>query len=156
MKELTCFFTGHRNLPIDLIRRILMKLDAEIDRLIGDGVTDFISGGALGFDQIAASLIIAKKQMGRNIRLVLALPCRDQDQFWNERQRALYQNLLKEADEIIYISERYSPLCMKKRNRYMADRSAYCMCALLKERSGTARTVRYAHIKGIEVINVAL
>lgn len=117
MKELTCFFTGHRNLPIDLIRRILMKLDAEIDRLIGDGVTDFISGGALGFDQIAASLIIAKKQMGRNIRLVLALPCRDQDQFWNERQRALYQNLLKEADEIIYISERYSPLCMKKRNR---------------------------------------
>ena len=36
---------------------------------------NFISGGALGFDQIAASLVITKKQQGLGIRLIFALPC---------------------------------------------------------------------------------
>jgi len=33
----------------------------------------------MGFDQIAASLVIGKKQQGADIRLILALPCRNQD-----------------------------------------------------------------------------
>lgn len=139
MKELTCFFTGHRNLPIDLIRRILMKLDAEIDRLIGDGVTDFISGGALGFDQIAASLIIAKKQMGRNIRLVLALPCRDQDQFWNERQRALYQNLLKRGGRnYLYFGKIFAALHEKAQPLYGGSVCILCVRAAQREKRNGA------------------
>lgn len=43
-------------------------------------VTDFVSVGGLGFDQIAASLIIEKKQQGSDVRLVFALPCRNQDE----------------------------------------------------------------------------
>jgi len=61
MKLHTCCFTGHRVLPANQIEGIIIRLDEEIDRLIVQGITDFISGGALGFDQIAASLIIAKK-----------------------------------------------------------------------------------------------
>lgn len=59
MKKFTCCFTGHRNLPAGKIVKIL---DREIENLIDKGVTHFISGGALGFDQIAASLIIYKKE----------------------------------------------------------------------------------------------
>lgn len=69
----TCCFTGHRKLPQNKIWQIVKRLDTEIDNLINQGVTDFISGGALGFDQIAASCIIAKKQMGKEIRLILYL-----------------------------------------------------------------------------------
>lgn len=43
---------------------MVKRLDREVENLIGLGVTNFISGGALGFDQIAASLIVAKKEMG--------------------------------------------------------------------------------------------
>lgn len=156
MREQTCCFTGHRKLPLGKIESIVIRLNHEIDTLISQGVTDFISGGAIGFDQIAASLIIAKKEMGRDIRLIFALPCSNQDERWSKEQKKLYRGLLAEADEIVYISEEYTDDCMKKRNKHMVDRSAYCICALSYPRSGTGQTVRYARQKGIRVINVAV
>jgi len=156
MKEITCCFTGHRKLPANKIQNIVISLDREIENLIAQGVTDFISGGAVGFDLIAASLIVAKKEMGRNIRLIFALPCKNQDALWPQEQKALYQNLLNEADEIVFVSEEYSPLCMKRRNKYMVEHSEYCICALLHEKSGTAQTVRLARKKGLKIISVAI
>jgi len=155
MKNNTCCFTGHRKLPSKKLNYIIKRLDAEIDNLMHQGVTNFISGGALGFDQIAASLIIAKKEMGANIRLIFALPCRDQDKNWTPNQKRLYHSLLLEADEVRYISEEYTVDCMKERNRYMVDNSAYCICMLLQNASGTAQTVRYAIEQGVQIINVA-
>jgi len=155
MNETTCCFTGHRKLPAKKIENIMLRLNAEIERLIQQGVTDFISGGALGFDQIAASLIIAKKETGGNIRLIFALPCRNQDEHWTSEQKRLYRSLLNEADEVRYVSEEYNPDCMKNRNYYMVEHSAYCVCAMLHNRSGTSQTVSYARKKGLQIINVA-
>lgn len=155
MKSMTCCFTGHHKLPKDKIGQIVKRLNREIDNLISQGVTNFISGGALGFDQIAAALVITKKEMGRKIRLIFALPCKDQDKLWSVEQKRLYRALLVEADEIIYVSQEYHDGCIKKRNRYMADNSAYCICALLRSLNGTDQTVRYARQKGLRVINVA-
>ncbi len=154
MQTTACCFTGHRHLPADKIEKIARNLDREIESLISKGVTTFISGGALGFDQIAASLIIAKKEMGKNIRLIFALPCKSQDALWSQQQKKLYQNLLAEADETIYVSEEYSYFCMRKRNYYMVEHSDYCICALRKEKSGTGQTVRHAQKQGIKIINV--
>lgn len=95
-------------MPKDKLEQIILRLNREIDSLISQGVTDFISGGALGFDQIAASLIIAKKEMGHKIRLIFALPCRNHDAFWSAKQKKLFQDLLLEADEVIYVSDVYS------------------------------------------------
>ena len=155
MKLNTCCFTGHRQLPRYKTEEIIVRLDFEIEKLINQGVTEFISGGALGFDQIAASLIVAKKELGANIRLAFALPCRNQDEKWTSDQRRLYHSLLSEADDVRYISEKFSADCMRKRNFYMVDNARYCICALLHETSGTAQTVRYAQRKGLKVINVA-
>lgn len=155
MQENTCCFTGHRHLPANKIEKIVTSLGREIENLIEKGVTDFISGGALGFDQIAASLIVAKKKMGGNIRLIFALPCKNQETKWGEKQQALYHNLLNEADEIIYVSEQYDDFCMKRRNHYMVEHSSYCICALLHDRSGTSQTVSYAQKKGLQIINTA-
>lgn len=152
-KEKTCCFTGHRKLPRHKIQDILVCLNQEIDKLIAQGVTHFISGGAQGFDTLAACLILAKKEMGRNIRLTLALPCKNQDAFWNQTQKNLYQNLLKQADEVLYVSESYTPHCMKKRNQHMVALSQYCICALQREKSGTGQTVRLAYKRGLHVIH---
>ena len=46
------------------IESILFKLNMEAERLIQEGVITFISGGALGFDQIAALMMATKKEMG--------------------------------------------------------------------------------------------
>ena len=154
-KNKTTCFTGHRVLPEKKIERIVKRLDEEIDRLIEEGITTFISGGALGFDHIAASTIIAKKEQGADIKLIFALPCHNQDEKWTDRQKDLYNSLLKEADEVYYVSEEYTPDCMEKRNYYLVDNSSYCICALVKDASGTGQTVRYAQQQGLEVINVA-
>lgn len=128
-KEQMCCFAGHRKLPKAKIEHILIRLNREVDKLINQGITDFISGGALGFDQIAASLIHAKKEMGHKIRLIFALPCTNQDANWNDEQKQLYRALLLRADEVIYVSEVYKNGCVKKRNHYMVDHSSYCICA---------------------------
>ena len=67
MREKSCCFTGHRLLAKKKIEQIEKRLHEEIDRLINEGITDFISGGALGFNQIAASVVISKKQQGNDI-----------------------------------------------------------------------------------------
>jgi uncharacterized phage-like protein YoqJ len=154
-KEKTCCFTGHRQLSQKKIEKIVKRLNEEVDRLISQGVTNFISGGGLGFDHITASLIITKKQQGADIRLIFALPCRNQDEKWTDRQKQLYRSLLGEADEVIYVSEDYTPDCMRERNFYMVDNSAYCICAFLRDISGTGQTVRYAERQGLQIINVA-
>ena len=154
MKEKTCCFTGHRKLPIDNIENIKNRLSDEIDNLYNQGVINFISGGALGFDQIAATIVAAKKKSGKNIRLIFALPCRNQDEFWPAKEKAVYHYLLELADEIIFVSDKYSSGCMKKRNYYMVEMSAYCICALLDDHSGTAQTVRHAKQKELQIINV--
>lgn len=156
MKEHTCCFTGHRKLPKETIAQMVKRLDQEIEKLVRQGVTDFISGGAIGFDQIATSLIVAKKEMGRDIRLIFALPCRNQDARWRVEQKRLYSNLLTQADEIICVSDEYHTGCIKKRNEFMVDSAAYCICALMYDRSGTGQTVRYTRQKGLRVINITI
>ncbi|MCL1884605.1 MAG: DUF1273 domain-containing protein [Defluviitaleaceae bacterium] len=154
VKEKTCCFSGHRRLSHKKIEKIVKRLNEEVDRLISQGVTNFISSGGVGFDHITASLIVTKKQQGADIRLIFALPCRNQDEKWTDRQKQLYHSLLHEADAIHYVSEEYTPDCMKERNYYMVDNSAYCICALLRDISGTGQTVRYAEKQGLQIINV--
>ena len=156
MKQNTCCFTGHRLLPVKKIQQIVTKLNEEVDLLIQKGVTIFISGGTLGFDQIAASLVVAKKQQGAKTRLRFALPYRNQDEKWTEKQKCLYHSLLGEADDIIYVSEEYTDGCMKERTSYMIDNSAYCICAYKEKAiiSKTGKTIRHAQEKGLQIINV--
>ncbi len=155
MKETTCCFTGHRKLPVNQIGRVVARLNSEIESLIQAGVTTFISGGALGFDQTAAALIASKKKQGCTIRLELALPYREQDRLWPHNAQHQYRQLLESADSVHCMSELYAYDCIRKRNRYLVEHSAYCICALLRSPSGTAQTVHYAEQLGLSVINVA-
>ena len=155
MRETTCCFAGNRKLPAGKIESIIKRLNDEMENLIHQGVTNFISGGAVGFDMIAASLVIAKRELGYPIKLEFALPCRNQGKYWPEQQIRLYQELLNEADAIHYISNEYSFDSMKKRNRFMVDHADVCICCLLEDRGGTFRTASYARKRGIKVVNVA-
>lgn len=154
--EKTCCFTGHRKLPQNKIQKICIRLNEEIDKLIESGIDTFICGGALGFDHIAGTLIVSKKEMGVDVKLVMALPCRGQDKLWQDRQKEIYRYLLENADQVVYVSEQYTDDCMKQRNYYMVKHSAFCICALIKKVSGTSQTVRYAESRNLKIINVAL
>ena len=53
MQSLTCCFIGERSLPAEAAEHITLRLNEEVERLIGQGVRHFLSGGARGFDLIA-------------------------------------------------------------------------------------------------------
>lgn len=152
----TCFFTGHRVINPNYISMIKSHLNEEILNAVNKGFTHFISGGALGFDTLAAEQVILLREDYNEIELSLYLPCSDQSKNWSEFERIRYDNILSLADEICYTSnEPYKNGCMKKRNEAMAEASDMCIAFLRRLSSGTAQTVKMAQEKGIDVINIA-
>lgn len=155
MKNKTCCFTGHRTLPENEIPAIRKKLNREISYLIEKGYRYFGTGGALGFDTVAAQEVLSLKKIYPQIKLILVLPCREQDKFWNEIDRKSYENLREQADKIVYTSQRYEPGCMQKRNRHLVDHSSICIAYLTASSGGTFYTVHYAKGWGLKIINLA-
>ena len=153
-KSKTCCFTGHRIIKKDhkeIISQNLLKL---INTLIEMGVCNFIAGGALGFDTLAAKAVIAAREHNPNIKLTLALPCREQANNWNLKNIKEYNYILTLADNIVYVSDEYYDGCMQKRNRYMIENSDHCIFYMTSPRGGTAYTIKYALTCNINLHNV--
>ena len=153
-KEKTCSFTGHRIIPWGE-REFIEKETEEIClSLIKRGYTNFIAGGALGFDTIAQRCILRLREINPQIKLIIAIPCKEQYKNWRKSDIEVYNQMLDMADEKIYVSDEYTPECMKKRNRFMVDRSSVCIAYVKKVTGGTAYTVKYAVEEGREIIFV--
>lgn len=149
----TCCFTGHRiikSADMPILNKNLKKILSE---LISDGYDTFITGGALGFDTVAATQVLSFKQQYKHLRLILALPCKDQAARWNPSQIRLYNSIISRADEVIYTSENYTPGCMLSRNRFMVDNSSAVIVYLTRPSGGTAYTANYALDKNVRLIN---
>ena len=154
-RPITCCFTGHRKIPKENIPLIKSILRAEIVKNIEDGYCFFEAGGALGFDTIAAQIVLELKETYPQIRLILVLPCVTQTKSWLKDDIDEYNRIKELADEVVYTSKEYSKGCMHKRNRYLVDHSTLCICYLTENKGGTAYTVKYAESKGVSVINIA-
>lgn len=152
LKEKTCCFTGHRAIEPASCLTIQKNLEKKISALIREGYIHFGSGGALGFDLLAADTVLSLKKLFPQIQLSMVLPCHDQDRYWSEHQRSRYYRVLSSADEVVYTSASYYKGCMFKRNRYLVD-SADCVLAYLAHNSGgTKYTVDYANKTGVNVL----
>ena len=149
-----CCFTGHRKIPENELPNLQRRLQKAVKGLLKQGVTTFYAGGALGFDTLAAQAVLNARRFHPQVKLILALPCRDQAGRWEERDRLLYESIKRRADEVVYVSEQYTRGCMFERNRYMVDHSDICVYCTSGE-GGTAYTVRYAEKKEIPIVNLA-
>ncbi len=151
-----CCFTGHRIIPSAHRDQIDKQTARAVRQLIDRGVDTFLSGGALGFDLMAAAVVLRAKTVYPHVRLKMVLPCRDQADRWSAADRAVYADIIARADEVIYTAERYHRGCMHVRNRAMADQSDACICYLTAATGGTAYTVGYCRQRGIPIFNTAL
>lgn len=154
-KHATCCFTGHRAIPFasrDLVRANLARA---IGALYKRGYRHFVAGGAIGFDTVAAELVLSYKKHYPDITLTLMLPCADQDAKWTEEEKAVYEAQKEKADEVICLASRYFDGCMQKRNQAMVDASNACIAYMTRPYSGAGQTVRMAEKAGLTVINVA-
>lgn len=152
----TCFFTGHRVIASRYYETVKSYLREEILRKINCGVTEFISGGARGFDTLAAEQILDIRNDYTMIHLRMYLPCRDHDARWGIDEKQRCRNICSRADSVHYITDGiYEYGCMKKRNMAMVA-DADCGIAYMKRNmSGSSQTMRMAYDKGIDVINIA-
>ena len=155
MKERTCCVTGHRKIPPMQSEQIAERLKSELIRLIDKGYLYFGAGGALGFDTIAAQTILALQQSYPQIKLILVLPCKTQTRGWNDHDIAIYEDIKKRCNKVVYTSDDYSRGCMLKRNRHLVDNSSVCICYLTESTGGTAYTVEYARKSGLTIVNLA-
>ena len=141
MRKNACCFTGHREILPEDREPLRAALLSEIQRLYAEkGVTEFYTGGARGFDTMAAEAVL-KGQSDR----------------WPYAEKRRYNEILKQADTKEFLFERYTPDCMLRRDDAMVARSGYCVCYLrdpAAKRGGTAYTVRKAKKEGLEIIHL--
>lgn len=157
MNNVTCCFTGHRNISKYNLEKLKVELENAIEELISYGVVNFEAGGALGFDTIAALTVLKVKEKIPQIKLILVLPCINQADKWNESDVETYEYIKSQSDECFYTSEDYNKGCMLKRNRYMVDHAEYVISAWDGRKSGgTYATVNYARKLNRKIINLNL
>ena len=154
MRLQTACFTGHREIPAQEQSHIVQNTARIVRELYARGYRTFCAGGALGFDTIAARVILTLKKTYPDIRLHLVLPCKTQTAHWLSADRLVYEVIKKEADEITYISDDYTKYCMMERNRRLVDLSSVCICYLKKKTGGTAYTVGYAQKQGLQILEI--
>lgn len=155
MRDMTCCFTGHRQLPPYELDVLQARLERTLRRLIDDGFTYFGAGGAVGFDTLAAQTVLSLREEFPHIRLILVLPCENQTDGWSSADKAVYEEIRQRADKVVYISRAYTPDCMLRRNRHLVDNSAVCVAYFREYGGGTGYTVQYAEKQGVRVIHIA-
>lgn len=155
-KKQVCCFSGHRVIQKEKLPLIEKAVEKAVIELISKGVIFFGSGGALGFDQIAAATVLRLKEDYPHIRLVMVLPCPPEQQSlkWNDEQKKQYYEILNQADKVRILSPRYTNSCMHDRNRHLVDNSAYLICYLREQHGGTYFTVNYAEQQGLKLLRL--
>ncbi len=161
-----CCFTGHRppGLPENgcsaapEMERLLYLLRHGIESAVRMGVTTFLTGGAEGFDTIAAeSVLLLRKQYHPHLRLLLALPSKTQSDAYSPGMQARYAGILEAANSVYYASEADNGAhALLSRNRYLVDHADCCIAYLKNMSGGTLYTVHYALNRGLPVYNLAL
>lgn len=151
-----CSFTGHRKIPAYEKEALQKQLETVVRRLIDKGVRNFYTGGALGFDTMAAQCILKLKKEYTSLKLTVLVPCPDQPNNWGSADREIYYDILVKSDKISYISDEYSPECMRKRNDALVENADCVVCFLRKKGSGTSYTVRKAAENGLKIIPLGI
>ena len=151
----SCSFTGHRVIEKAAVPGVEQLLKKAIEYVYSEGCRTFFSGGAIGFDTMAAKAVVMFRMSHPDARLVIVIPCKNQSSAWADGAKEMYDYLLSVADEVIYASDDdYTRDCMRVRNQMLADLCDVMIAYVTNSRSGSAQTVRMAERQGKKVYNL--
>ena len=149
-KTITVSFTGHRdydNFAEDALRK-------EICRLHTEGFRHFMCGMARGFDLAAAEMVLSLRPELSDIRLVCVIPFRGQEQSFSKEDRARFERVTSEADEVIVLAERYHAGAYHARNDFLVDNASAIIAYYNGTKGGTHYTIRRAAKRGLQIHNI--
>lgn len=158
-EEQTCCLTGHRIIPPGEEKKIMVRAQNIILRLIREkNVRFFGVGGAVGFDMMAAEYLLhlkAHKEQQLRIISVLPYPAWRETEDWTDELRLREDRILRACDKVVYVRPEYEKSVFLLRDRKLVDGSAYCVSYCNRPRTGTAYTVKYALDHGVKVYNAS-
>ena len=115
-------FTGHRELPprsTAAYRQLVSRTEAAIRHAFERGARKFYCGGAEGFDLLCGKLVLLEQARHRDLHLILLLPFTGFGERFTTQDRAELARQKKAAEEILYLSPHYFPVCMALLNRQL-------------------------------------
>ena len=131
------------------------RLRESLEYLIGRGYADFLSGGALGFDQMAAEIVLSLREKYPWVRLIMVIPFAGQADKWSEEQRRRWLSIIEASDKVVYVSHSYDKGVFFRRNHYLVEHADLLLAAFDGRPGGTANTVAYARQHGVRVARLA-
>ena len=114
LRAKTCCFTGHRNLSSEEKLKAAVRLRRVIEEPIKAGIVFYGAGGALGFDTLAAQVVLDMKKEYTQLCLILVLPCEGQTRGWRSEDIAVYEDIKCRSDKVVYVSRQYTPDCIHR------------------------------------------
>lgn len=163
-KQSACCFTGHRpgKLPwryreedprcVCLKKRIADAVEAAYQ----EGYCHFLCGMAQGCDLYFCEAVLALRSRHADVTVEAAIPCPTQPDGWPQAQRERYERLVAACDFETLVSERYTPSCMQRRDRYMVDHASLLIAAFDGSPGGTRYTVEYAMRQGLQIVDLPI
>jgi ribA/ribD-fused uncharacterized protein len=149
----TICFTGHRPNKLggydtnnEKMTWVKAQLKECINRAYHAGFAHFISGGALGVDQVALSIVYeVQKEYAFDIITTVAKPFPSQACKWPESSIIEFNRLCNLADKVFDVSpDPYTAEKMQVRNEWMVDNADAVIAVWDGTPGGTANCVRYA------------
>lgn len=148
-----CCFTGHRPEKLKADEpSVKAWLSTEIDKAIVDGYRTFITGAAMGVDIWAGQIVVEKRRNNPDLHLIAAVPWPGFSSKWNEAWRGQYDDLIRNADLVIYVKNTYEDHVFHARNKWMIDHSNRIIAYFNGERGTSLAAVDDALSKKLEVI----
>lgn len=147
-------FCGQREVPPEEAPLVEEETARLVARLAEQGTDWFLTGGAPGFETLAARAVLRVRRECPGLRLALILPCQGQTWGWREEEKAAYRELLARADSRLCLARSYYPGCLQRQGRWMVDHSRLCICrpGPGQPRGYPGQTVAYARQRGVPVL----
>ena len=145
-------FTGHRPEKLFLVdKEIIRELEREIELAIENGFTTFITGMARGVDIWAAEIVLKLRKKNKELHLICASPYEGFETRWSRDWQNRYKKVMEKADLVKYISNKYTPSCLRIRNEWMVNHSNRVISVYNGKAGGTRNTINYAKAKHVSV-----
>ena len=148
-----CCFTGHRPEKLEQSEEEVQEwLTDQIENAIDDGYLTFITGMAMGVDIWAGEIVVRLREQDPRLHLIAAVPWQGFSARWKPEWKKQYEQLLKRADLVRYISRTYNPEVFTIRNKWMIDHSSRVIAFYNGSDGSTKEMIETAKEAGLEVI----
>ena len=149
-------FTGHRTINPNKQQAVKEKLISTIIKLYNEGHRKFLCGMAIGFDLLAAEILIELKETYKDIILFACIPFIGQESRFSPIDQERYNKVINSVDSKVIIARAFSKQSYLLRNLYMLEHSSIVVAYFDTniKKGGTFFTYNKAIKMGKEVRNI--